>query len=335
MFPVTNRHQTPADTAGIQSRTTTTQSIKRLALSILATAATYFLCSRPVFFITAGISLIINRHLAYRMSDALFRVFENTAFVPLQRQPSVEGTIHNGGSRARDPILPQRRRDRPEARHETGSTTDHGTVGLRAVTSISNRPLAREPVRTAQAPIPRSERWAEPLAVQHAPRQAPQASYVPEPLEQRRLLDAHGTVGLRAVTYTAPLRPSAEEAVRAAREPASSLERWAAPLSTEYTLRQAPQASHEPGPSTGFQPWPSPQRATSEVSREPQADPLAPPQSRAMQGAVGSRAAVTVPNLIPPPDVERQSWRDEEEHKENRRPAIPGHGIVGIGQGRR
>jgi hypothetical protein len=60
MFPVTNRHQTPADTAGIQSRTTTTQSIKRLALSILATVATYFLCPGPVFLITAGISIIIN-----------------------------------------------------------------------------------------------------------------------------------------------------------------------------------------------------------------------------------------------------------------------------------
>jgi hypothetical protein len=60
MFSVRIRPHTPADTAGIQSRDANTESIKRLALSILATVATYFLCPRPVFLITAGISIIIN-----------------------------------------------------------------------------------------------------------------------------------------------------------------------------------------------------------------------------------------------------------------------------------
>jgi hypothetical protein len=60
MFSVRSRPHTPADTAGIQSRTTNTESINRLALSILATVATYFLCPGPVFLITAWISIIIN-----------------------------------------------------------------------------------------------------------------------------------------------------------------------------------------------------------------------------------------------------------------------------------
>ena len=284
MFNVRDIQHTPDYTAGIQSRDTNTESIKRLALSILATVATYFLCPRPVFLITTGISLIINLPLAQTMSSELFRVFQNIVVVPLQRQPRVEGTIHNGGGRARDPIFPEQRRDRPEPGYKTGSTTENGAVGQRAVTTIrSSRPLAPTAVRVAQPLILRSEQWG-------------------------------------------------------------------APLRADYTFRQAPQASHGPGPSTGglargnvtqarmarssFDQWVSPQRETSEFERELQADSLAPPQSRTVQGAVGSRAAVTVPNLIPPPDAQRRSWPDEEEHKENRAPYMPGHVVIGSGQGR-
>ncbi len=263
MFNVRDIQHTPDYTAGIQSRDTNTESIKRLALSILATVATYFLCPRPVFLITTGISLIINLPLAQTMSSELFRVFQNIVVVPLQRQPRVEGTIHNGGGRARDPIFPEQRRDRPEPGYKTGSTTENGAVGQRAVTTIrSSRPLAPTAVRVAQAP---------------------QASHGPGP----------STGGL------------ARGNVTQARMARSSFDQWV-----------------------------SPQRETSEFERELQADSLAPPQSRTVQGAVGSRAAVTVPNLIPPPDAQRRSWPDEEEHKENRAPYMPGHVVIGSGQGR-
>jgi len=262
MFSVTPRHQTPAYTVRIRSRDTHIESIKRLALSILATAATYFLCPRPVFLITAAISLSINLPLAYRMFRTLFRVFEHITDV----------NRHNG-------------RARSEPRPETGSATHHGAVGHRAVTSTySSRPLAQEAVRAAQAPVPSSQPWAAPLSTEHRVRQGPQALHVPEP---------------------------------SSRGPA-----WV----------DVPRAHR---PASGFQPWSSPDRASSYARPQPHSNPLPGSLDADLHGAVGARTSVRSQVPTSPPTLERLPWRDEEkEHKENRAPLIPGHGIVGSRQRR-
>lgn len=263
MFPVTNRQQPTAYAGRIQSRDTNTESIKRLALSILATAATYFLCPRPVFLITTGISLMINLPLAQTMSSELFRVFQHIVVFLLQRQQRVDVPIHNSGSGARSPRSGESTRDRPEPRPETVPATYNGTVGQRAVTSTCG-PLAPQPVDT-------SEQWAAPLRTEHTPRQAPEALHV--------------------------TRGRAWGGVTRARGPASDFERRS-----------------------------SPQRASSAAGQQPPSTPL--------QGAVGARTPVRSHVPTTPPTLGRQFWRDEEEEKENRDPFTPHHGIVGIGQRR-
>ncbi|NDE82566.1 MAG: hypothetical protein EB051_02975, partial [Chlamydiia bacterium] len=98
-------------------------------------------------------------------------------------------------------------------------------------------------------------------------------------------------------------------------------------------------AAQPSGTTSSFQTWTRPHTTDSANLARAQSIPLSEPLDRdglrTLQGSVGSRNTTWTRDLSDPHSVPRRTQINEEKHEENGGLNIPGHGVVGIGQGRR